>query len=146
MSVLFQVPAYCLGRIGTEEVAEKAFHDIRLGVLVDINPEVVAVSHFFHAVWQRRIEITQQAVNGIHRDLPDAEETEDMVDAVCVEVFGHLAEARFPPSEAVSVHHFPVVSREAPVLTEDREFVRRSTGLTIHIEQVGVNPGVDACA
>ena len=83
---------------------------------------------------------------GIHRNLPDAEETENMVDAVSVEVFRHLAETCFPPCEAVAVHLFPVVCRETPVLTEDREVIRRCACLAVHVEELGIDPGVDACA
>ena len=79
-------------------------------------------------------------------NLPDAEEPEDVVDAEGVEVFGHLGHACPPPGVAVACHAFPVVSRESPVLPDGRECVGRSPGLRVHVEQVRVEPCVDARA
>ena len=79
-------------------------------------------------------------------NLPDAEEPEDVVDAEGVEVFGHLGHACPPPGVAVACHACPVVSRESPVLPDGRECVGRSPGLRVHVEQVRVEPCVDARA
>ena len=79
-------------------------------------------------------------------NLPDAEEPEDVVDAEGVEVFGHLGHACPPPGVAVACHTFPVVSRESPVLADGRECVGRGPGLRVHVEQVRVEPCVDARA
>ena len=67
-----------------------------------------------------------------------------MVDTVCIEIFRHLAETVFPPSEAVACHLFPVVGREAPVLSEHGEIIRWRACLTVHVEQTRVSPCVDA--
>ena len=77
-------------------------------------------------------------------DLPDAEETQDVVDAEGVEVFGHLAQAALPPGIAVFCHFIPVVGGEAPVLAVFREGVRRCAGLRVHVEELRVAPGVHA--
>ena len=60
---------------------------------------------------QGGIEDTQQTVELHHRNLPDTEEAQYVVDAVDVEIFGHLAETGFPPRETVAVHFLPVVGR-----------------------------------
>ncbi len=66
--------------------------------------------------WQGWTELTQQTVNRMSRDLPDAEEAKDMVYAISREVFLHLAETLEPPAETILLHLVPVVGREAPVL------------------------------
>ena len=65
-----------------------------------------------------------------------------MVDAVSVEVLGHLAEAAYPPLTAVLEHGIPVVGGEAPVLTVGRERIRRRTGLSVKVEVLGFYPSL----
>ena len=79
-------------------------------------------------------ELTEQSMYGVHRYLPDAEESEYMVYAVCVEVFCHLAESALPPLVAVLSHYVPVVGRESPVLTVGREVVRWCSCLSVEVE------------
>ena len=62
-----------------------------------------------------------------------------MVDTVSVEVILHLCEAAAPPVVAVLGHLVPVVRREAPVLSADREVVGRCTGRSVEVEQVRLN-------
>ena len=85
-------------------------------------------------------------MQSLHRNLPNTEEAKDMVDAICIEVFSHLLEAVFPPLEAIFIHFLPIVGRESPVLTLNREVIRWRTGLAVHIEELRRNPGINACA
>ena len=88
----------------------------------------------------------RKAVDGVERNLPYPEEAEDVVDAVCVEIFRHLSETLFPPAESVGRHSFPVVGWEAPVLTQHGKVVGRRAGLRVHVEQAGILPRVNAFA
>ncbi len=136
----------CFVGVFAEEVAQEVIHDERRGVQVYVYPEVVVVSQFVRGEGQGGIEGAQQAVYGVHGYFPNAEEAQDVVYAVCIEVFGHFAEACFPPCKSVTVHFFPVVGGESPVLTQNGEVVRRRTGLAVHIEQACIGPCVHACA
>ncbi len=69
-----------------------------------------------------------------------------MIYSVSVEVLGHLLEAGTPPRIAVLRHLLPVVCREAPELSHDREVVGRSTGRRVHVEQRRIDPRIDARA
>ena len=82
----------------------------------------------------------------VSRDLPDTEETEYMVNAVGIEVFRHFSKTRLPPCETVTAHFLPVVSRQPPVLAEDREVIRWCSRLTVEVEQPWIKPCVDTCA
>ncbi len=79
-------------------------------------------------------------------NLPDAEEAEDMVYAVGVEIVAHLAQTRLPPGKARLLHLVPVVSGEAPVLAVGAEGIRRCTGLHIKVKEFRRHPGVGAGA
>jgi len=59
---------------------------------------------------QGRDELSQQSVHGVHRNLPDTEETQNMIYAVSVEVFRHFSETFHPPAVIILFHHLPVVS------------------------------------
>ena len=61
--------------------------------------------------------MSQQSRFGCLWNLPDAEEAQDMVDAVGIEIARHHLQAALPPSVAVLGHRLPVVGREAPVLS-----------------------------
>ena len=125
---------------------QEIIHDERCGVQIDIKPEIIVITQFIGSERKSRIEYTEQTVEGIHWDLPDAEETEHMVYTISVEILCHLAETSFPPCKTIFVHLFPVVGGEAPVLTKYREIVWGSAGLTVHIEQTCIGPGINACA
>ena len=71
-------------------------------------------------------------------NLPNAEEAQDMVDAVGAEIAGHHLQAALPPSITVLGHRFPVVGWEAPVLTLGGEVVGRGTNLHVKVKQVGM--------
>ena len=137
--------AHLVGELA-EEVAEEPVHDVGLGLHLDVEPEVVVVAQLVGGEGQGRVEVAQQAVHGVHRDLPDAEEAQHVVDAVGVEVLRHLAQTVFPPGKAVLAHLVPVVGGEAPVLAQDGEVIGGSAGLAVHVEQACVGPGVDAGA
>ena len=62
-----------------------------------------------------------------------------MIHAVSIEIILHLPEARFPPSETVFRHLIPVIRRETPVLTGDREIIGRCSCRCIQIEQLRIN-------
>ncbi len=81
-----------------------------------------------------------------HRNLPYPEESEEVVDAVCVKKVSHFAKTGFPPSKSVLAHLFPVVGRESPVLPVDCESIRRCTGACIKVEEFGTHPCINACA
>ena len=85
-------------------------------------------------------ELTQQTVHGVHRNFPDSEETEDMVNAVGIEVFRHFAETLHPPRIAVLFHDIPVVGGETPVLSVYGEIIGRCAGLSVQVEIVGFCP------
>ena len=63
-----------------------------------------------------------------------------MVDAVGIEVVGHLGEAACKPMIAFSRHGLPVVGGESPVLSISSEGIRWSTGLALKAEEGGVAP------
>mmetsp|Transcript_6306 Transcript_6306/g.16140 ORF Transcript_6306/g.16140 Transcript_6306/m.16140 type:complete len:726 (-) Transcript_6306:375-2552(-) len=89
-------------------------------------------------------ELSEQAPGGRRRHLPDTEEAKDVVNAVGVEILGHGPEARAPPAEAVLAHLTPVVCRKAPILAVLRVVVGGRARLLVHVEEVGLEPGVDA--
>ena len=62
-------------------------------------------------------KVTEQAVNRVDGNFPNAEESQHMVNAVGVKVLSHLGEALDPPLAAVGEHGIPVIGWEAPVLT-----------------------------
>ena len=77
-------------------------------------------------------------------NFPNAEEAQDVVNAVSRKVFRHFAKAALPPSVVVRRHNVPVVSGEAPVLTVGREGVGRCSRLSVHIEVMGFYPRLNA--
>ena len=97
--------------VRAKEVVQEIVHYVGTGVKVLINPEVVVVAHFVDRERKCRIEITEKAMDSIQRNLPYAEESKYMIDSVCIEIFRHLAESRFPPYKTVLAHFLPVVCR-----------------------------------
>ncbi len=128
-----------------EDAVEHPVGDERRGVALLLEVEAVA-AYLVGCHGEGRRELTEQTVDGLDGYLPDAEETQDVVDAVGVEVFGHIAEAAYPPLAAVLEHLIPVVGGEAPVLTVDREGVGRCTSLTVEVEVARLHPDVAAVA
>ena len=80
------------------------------------------------------------------RNGPDAEEAENVVDAVSVEILLHVLESSFPPFTSVADHPLPVVRWESPVLTVFRERVWRGARLRIEVEIFGFVPHIAAVA
>ena len=126
----------------TKTLLEKVVVDERLDHKVLLEGKSVAFD-FAGRHRQRGSELAQESVNRVGRNLPDAEEAEDVVDAVGREVLLHLAEALEPPLEAVLEHGIPVVGGEAPVLTIGRERIGRSACRTVHIEVERLDPSLD---
>ena len=101
---------------------------------------------FLTAQAEGRRELSHETRLLGHRDLPDTEEAKDMVDAVGVEVFGHLAETTYPPAATVGKHRIPVVGGEAPVLAVGGEGIRRCTSLSVQVEVLRLYPSLDTIA
>ena len=80
----------------------------------------------------------------VRRELPDAEESQDVVDSHRGEVPLEVRHPRAPPPVPVLAHLLPVVRGEAPVLTVRVEIVRGGARAGVHAEEVGVHPGVHA--
>ena len=95
---------------------------------------------------QRLLELSPQPAFLRHGYLPDAEETQHMVNAVGVKVAGHIAEPPFPPMAAVAQHLIPVVGRESPVLSIHGEVIGWGTGLTVEVEVARLLPHVASVA
>ena len=89
---------------------------------------------------------SQDALYRVRRTAPDAEETENVVNAKRIEVIAHLCEPMFPPREAVLLHARPVVGRKSPVLPFHSESVRRRTGLRVGMEKFRLLPDIRAVA
>ncbi len=128
-----------------KEVAEKMATNERLkeSVVVEVQPVRL---HVVARIGQCRVKGTQQPLYGIQWNLPDTKEPEDMVNTIGIEVVCHLVEPLFPPGVIVPGHLFPIVGGETPVLPQCRKVIGRSSRLTIHIEQVRVDPGIGAMA
>ena len=69
-----------------------------------------------------------------------------MVDAVSVEILGHLLETFHPPFIAILFHYVPIVGGETPVLPVDRKIIGWGTGLSVEIEIIGLCPGFHTVA
>src|SRR5574344_636520 len=78
--------------------------------------------------------MTEQAMNLLNRYFPYTKKAENMVYAVCIEIFSHLTKSVDPPATIVFQHDIPVICGEAPVLSVGRAGVRRSTCLSVKIE------------
>ena len=62
-----------------------------------------------------------------------------MIYAVSIEIVLHLTEPFLPPSEVVLRHLIPVIGRESPVLTGDREVIGRCAGRCIQVKELRIN-------
>ena len=63
---------------------------------------------------QRGREMAQHSGNGIDRNLPDAEETQYVINAQGVEILLHVAQATTEPFDEFRT---PMIGRESPILT-----------------------------
>ena len=79
-------------------------------------------------------------------NLPNAEEAQDVVDAVGGKVFCHFAETLLPPLVIILFHYIPIVCGDPPVLSVSGECIGRCTGLSVHIEIIRLNPGFHTIA
>ena len=125
--------------MGAEHLFKKVLVDI--GFQEEVFAEGQSVTFYLlarHA--QGRNKLPQQAVHGMHRYLPDTEETKDMVYAISIEVFRHFTEAFHPPCITVFLHYIPIIGRESPVLSVHREIIGRRTGLTVQVEVMRLFP------
>ncbi len=78
------------------------------------------------------------------RYLPDTEESQHVVYAVGIEILVHVLEASHPPLAAVLEHGIPVICREAPVLSVDREVIWRCSRLVAAVEVLRFLPHITA--
>jgi len=109
----------------------------------------IRATHRLQFLWRIRhgwIELAQQTSHGVFGNFPDAEETEDVVDAVSIHIQGHVSETPLPPVVIVLSHACPVIRGEAPVLSGRRKAVRRGAHLYAGVEQFGLVPGFHAVA
>ena len=96
----------------TEDLSEEVLMDI--GFQEEVFAECQPVAFYLLARHgQGGDELSQQPVYGVHRYLPNAEEAEDVVDAVGIEVFCHFVETFHPPGITVFFHDIPVIGGEA---------------------------------
>ena len=63
-----------------------------------------------------------------------------MVYTICIKILRHVLESVNPPLTVVFHHLQPVVGGESPVLSVYREVVRRSSGLSVHVEIAALLP------
>ena len=91
-------------------------------------------------------KLSEQTMHAIHRDFPNTEEAEHVVDAIGIKELRHILEAAGPPLATVLQHLIPVVGRESPILTIHREIIRWSTRLTVQIEVLRLHPDIAAVA
>ena len=132
----------CLGRtekclfhiIGmrAEYLSEKGFMNIGHQIFL---PEGKAVTFdFFLTHRDGGNELSQQSMHGMHRDFPNTEETKNMVNPVCIEVFRHFLKTLHPPTITILFHNVPVVGRKSPILSVYREVVGRGARLSVEVE------------
>ena len=132
-------------RTVAEHTVEHPVGDERSGEQLFLPVQSVALDLLAcHA--ERRLELSEQSVDGILRNLPYTEEAEHMVNAVSIEELSHILEAANPPQTAVLKHFVPVVGRESPVLTVCTERIRWSASLPVEIEVARLSPHVAAIA
>ena len=116
------------GHVGvvTKHIAHEISSDIWLHEAVTIAVDT-HIPKILHSVWQCRYEMSAEPPYSRLGHLPNTEETEDMVDSVCIEIILHLGETTSPPKETIFCHFVPVIRGEAPVLTGDGEIIRWRT-------------------
>src|SRR5690554_704325 len=95
-------------------------------------------------VGQCGTEMAQQPLDRMCRNLPDAEESQDMVDTVSSKIVGHLTEPALPPGKTILLHRLPIVGRKSPVLSGRGKIIRRCTCLGIHVKEVSCRPCLNA--
>ena len=130
----------------TEFLVKQSVGDIGIAVQFGVDGESVMLFQLRWRIGERGIECPEQSPDARHRNFPDSEKSEDMVYAVGVEISRHIAETRFPPCVAVGAHAVPVVGGKAPVLTQGREWIRRSARAAVEVEEPAVGPRLHAGA
>ena len=90
-----------------------------------------------------RRELPEKSRFAALRNLPNAEETEDVVNSVGTEILFHVSESLLPPEITICRHSFPIIGREAPVLAVSSEIIRRSTCRHVHVEEMRLVPSLD---
>ena len=101
-------------------------------------------SEVFYLVYRQgqcRREVSQQAVDSILGNLPDAEEAQHVVYAEGVKVLLHVTEA--PPHHLIQLLR-PMIGGEAPVLSLLREGVRWGARQRVEIEELRMPAGFHA--
>ena len=121
-----------------EYLSEKGFMNIGHQIFL---PEGKAVTFdFFLTHRDGGNELSQQSMHGMHRDFPNTEETKNMVNPVCIEVFRHFLKTLHPPTITILFHNVPVVGRKSPILSVYREVVGRGTRLSVEVEVMRFGP------
>ena len=129
--------------VKAQHIAQEIAADIRLGHTIPIEAYALC-AQVIVAVRQCRNEMSAEPPYIRLAHLPDTEETQDMIYAVGIEIILHLAETLLPPAEVILRHLIPVICREAPVLTTDREVIGWSTGTGVQIKQLRINRSIHA--
>ena len=127
----------------TQDVAQEIRTDIRFRHTIPIEAYALR-TEVIVTVRQCRNEMSAEPPYIRLAHLPDTEETQDMIYAVGIEIILHLAETLLPPAEVILCHLVPVIRREAPVLSADREVIGRSTGTGVQIKQLRINSSIHA--
>ena len=124
-----------------EHTVQDPVGDERTGKAILLEVQAVALNLLTgHAEgWSK---LSEQTMYAIYRNFPDTEEAEHVVDTVSIKVLRHIQESAGPPLATVLQHLIPVISRESPVLTVNREVIRWSTCLTVHVEVLRLHPDI----
>ena len=105
-----------------------------------------AVRNLLRCVCEGGVESAHKAAVILERYLPYAEESQQMVNTVCIKVISHLAESGHEPGVSVTSHIIPVVCRHSPFLAINGECIGWGSGLTVCVEQIGMYPDIGAVA
>ena len=136
------LPGFEFGGVRSDEGMEPA----RLARILDEEAEYGQAQRIYlrPAVRQGGIEMAQQAALMRKRNLPDAEESQYMVDTVGVEILRHSAQAGLPPGVVILRHSVPVVGGETPVLAVHAEEIRRCARAGIQVVELRIHGGIHA--
>ena len=70
-----------------------------------------------HSIGHGRHKAPEESADTMGGNFPNAEKSQDVVDAIGREMFGHLDISALPPRITVSGHGLPVVRGKAPILS-----------------------------
>ena len=131
-----------IGRMNAEQPFEHAVVYKRTGeeILAERETEVLNLADGHR---ECRGEMPQEPEYRIARNLPDAEETQYMIDTDRIEVLLHPKAAAAEPGGQFLA---PPIGWEAPVLTILRERIRRGTRLRFQVEELRMETGLGAVA